>query len=257
MIIIVAGTVTTDIFAAPITSNAEENTENKPLTENGEVIPAVTISVGGEGQTASTIQLLLLITIVTLAPSILIMLTCFTRVIIVLHFIRTAMGTQTIPPNQIIVGLALFITLLIMSPTIEKINTDAYEPYVNGEITQEEFFDEAMIPIREFMFKQVEEKDLVLFSNLSGIESYEYKEDIPNSVLIPAFILGEITKGFKIGFVIYIPFIVIDMVVASTLMAMGMMMLPPALISAPFKLLLFILVDGWGLVIGNLVKTFY
>jgi len=200
---------------------------------------------------------MLILAVLTLAPSLIIILTSFTRIIITLHFLRTAMGTQTVPPNQVVVGLALFLTLLIMSPYITRINDEAFEPYSRGEISQEEFFTNGMEPLRDFMFKQVEEKDLLLFTDLAKIEEeYKTKDDIPNRVLIPAFILGEITKGFKIGFIIYIPFIVIDMVVASTLMAMGMMMLPPALISAPFKILLFIMVDGWGLVIGNLVRTF-
>ncbi len=222
-------------------------------------LPNIDINIGGESgtqATSSTLQVLLLITVITLAPSLIIILTSFTRIIISLHFLRAALGTQQMPPNQILVGLTLFLTLFIMSPTISKISEEAFVPYSEGQISQEEFVDKAMDPLREFMFKQVENKDLKLFADISGNSSYEKKEDIPNSVLIPAFILGEITKGFKIGFVLYIPFIAIDMVVASTLMAMGMMMLPPALISAPFKILLFILVDGWNLVIGNLIKTF-
>ena len=225
-------------------------------------VPVPKIDIGIETadnpqETASAIQVMLILAVLTLAPSLIIILTSFTRIIITLHFLRTAMGTQTVPPNQVVVGLALFLTLLIMSPYITRINDEAFEPYSRGEISQEEFFTNGMEPLRDFMFKQVEEKDLLLFTDLAKIEEeYKTKDDIPNRVLIPAFILGEITKGFKIGFIIYIPFIVIDMVVASTLMAMGMMMLPPALISAPFKILLFIMVDGWGLVIGNLVRTF-
>jgi len=222
-------------------------------------LPNIDINIGGqEGSqaTASTLQLLLLLAVLTLAPSLVILLTSFTRIIITLHFLRTALGTQQMPPNQILIGLALFLTIFIMSPVIGKISEEAFTPFSEGKISQEEFVDKSMEPIREFMFKQVENKDLKLFADISGDVSYEKKEDVPNSVLIPAFIIGEITKGFKIGFVLYIPFIAIDMVVASTLMAMGMMMLPPALISAPFKILLFILVDGWNLVIGNLMKTF-
>ncbi len=222
-------------------------------------LPNIDISIGGgDGTqaTSSTLQVLLLLAIITLAPSLIILLTSFTRIIITLHFLRTALGTQQMPPNQVMIGLALFLTIFIMSPTISKISEEAFKPYSEGQISQEEFIDKSMEPIREFMFKQVENKDLKLFADISGTQSYETKEEIPNSVLIPAFILGEITKGFKIGFILYIPFIAIDMVVASTLMAMGMMMLPPALISAPFKILLFVLVDGWNLVIGNLMKTF-
>ncbi len=222
-------------------------------------LPNIDININGESgteATASTLQVLLLIAVLTLAPSLIILLTSFTRIIITLHFLRAALGTQQMPPNQILIGLALFLTIFIMSPTIAKISEEAFTPYSEGQISQEEFVDRSMSPIREFMFKQVENKDLKLFADISGDTSYENKDEIPNSVLIPAFILGEITKGFKIGFILYIPFIAIDMVVASTLMAMGMMMLPPALISAPFKILLFILVDGWNLVIGNLMKTF-
>lgn len=223
------------------------------------ILPSIDINIGTsdtpEG-TVATLQIVLLLTIITLVPSILILFTCFTRIIISLHFLRAALGTQQMPPNQILIGLALFLTIFIMGPTFNKINENAIQPFSSGQITQEQFFVEAMYPIREFMFSQVESKDLKLFSNIAGYESYQYQDDIPNTVLIPAFVLGEITKGFKIGFLLYIPFIAIDMVVASVLMAMGMMMLPPALISAPFKILLFIMVDGWGLVIENLLKTF-
>lgn len=222
------------------------------------ILPDVSISVGGsvDGSPASSIQLIVLFTILALAPSLIIMLTSFTRIIISLHFLRNALGTQQMPPNQIIIGIALVLTMFIMSPTIKQINDNAFTPYSEGKINQRQFFDEAMKPLREFMLTQVSEKDLELFTNLSGIESYNSPEDIPNSVLIPSFILGEVTKGFIIGFILYIPFIVIDMVVSSVLMAMGMMMLPPALISAPFKIILFIMIDGWNLIIGSIVKTF-
>lgn len=222
-------------------------------------IPNIGINIGTSEtpeQTTSTLQILLLFTIISLAPSILIMLTCFTRIIISLHFLRAALGTQQMPPNQILIGLALFLTFFVMGPDFSEINEKAIQPYSQGQINQEEFLIQSMAPIREFMFNQVEDKDLALFTNIAKIESYQSRDDIPNSVLIPAFIVGELTKGFKIGFILYIPFIAIDMVVASTLMAMGMMMLPPALISAPFKLLLFIMVDGWSLVIENIIKTF-
>lgn len=222
------------------------------------ILPDVSISVGGnsEGGVATSVQLIMLFTIITLAPSILIMLTSFTRIIISLHFLRNALGTQQMPPNQVIIGIALFLTIFIMSPTIKQINEKAFVPYSNGEISQQQFIDESMKPIREFMFTQIEDKDLKLFTDLAGIESYENIEDVPSSILIPSFILGEVTKGFIIGFIIYIPFLVIDMVVASVLMAMGMMMLPPALISAPFKIVFFIMIDGWNLLIGSIIKTF-
>lgn len=222
------------------------------------ILPDVSISVGenSNGGVATSVQLIVLFTILTLAPSLIIMLTSFTRIIISLHFLRNALGTQQMPPNQIIIGIALFLTIFIMSPTIKQINENGFNPYSEGKISQQQFIDESMKPIREFMFTQVSDKDLKLFTDLAGIESYNSPDEVPSSVLIPSFILGEVTKGFIIGFLIYIPFIVIDMVVSSVLMAMGMMMLPPALISAPFKIIFFIMIDGWNLIIGNIIKTF-
>lgn len=222
-----------------------------------DILPNVNISVGESGDGSSTsIQLITLILLITLAPTLIIMLTSFTRIIISLHFLRAALGTQQMPPSQILLGIALVITLFIMSPTLTKINENAFTPYSQGKISEEKFLDEAMKPMREFMFTQIKDKDLELFTNLAGIKSYDTPADVPNSVLIPSFVLGEVTKGFIIGFLIYIPFIVIDMVVSSVLMAMGMMMLPPALISAPFKIIFFIMVDGWNLIIGNIIRTF-
>ena len=213
------------------------------------------------GSVSTPIKMLLVLTVLTLAPSILIMLTSFTRIIIVLHFIRTAIGTQTAPPNQVLIGLALFLTLFIMWPTFQQINKDAIQPLDRGVITQQEFFEAAEKPIREFMIKdaKIQMRDVNLFMEISG-ESYKDTEelsDVPFRVLVPAFILSELRKAFIMGFLIYIPFIVIDMVVASVLMSMGMMMLPPTTISLPFKILLFVLADGWNLVIGSLVQTFY
>ncbi|MCI8327524.1 MAG: flagellar type III secretion system pore protein FliP [Lachnospiraceae bacterium] len=208
------------------------------------------------GSLSAPIRILLFLTVIALAPSILIMLTSFTRIIIVLHFIRTAIGTQTSPPNQILVGLALFLTLFIMAPVFTQVNEKAIKPLDAGEITQEQALEAGMKPIREFMYGQVQKKDVNLFCEIADV-TYEENDDIPNSVLIPAFIISELRQAFIIGFIIYIPFIVIDMVVSSVLMSMGMMMLPPTTISLPFKILLFILADGWDLVIGNLVKTFY
>ena len=173
-----------------------------------------------------------------------------------LHFVRSAIGTQTAPPNQVLIGLALFLTLFIMWPTFTQINEQAIQPLDNGEITQEEALDRAVVPIRNFMYGQTQEKDLDLFCEISGT-TYEDYDDVPFVVLVPSFILSELRQAFIIGVVIYIPFIVIDMVVASVLMSMGMMMLPPTTISLPFKILLFVLADGWNLVVGGLVKTFY
>ncbi len=217
----------------------------------------LTISYNNDGGSLSTpVKMLLVLTVLALAPSILIMLTSYTRIIIVLHFLRTAIGTQTAPPNQVLVALALFLTFFIMWPTFQQINEEAIKPLDQGEITTEEAFSIAQEPLREFMYGQTQEKDLKLFVDISN-ETYDDVDDIPMTTIIPAFMLSELRTAFIIGFLIYIPFIVIDMVVASVLMSMGMMMLPPTTISLPFKILLFILADGWNLVIGSLVKTFY
>lgn len=209
-----------------------------------------------EGTLSGTLQMLLVITVISLVPSILVMMTSFTRIIVVLHFIRSALGTQSTPPNNVLIGLSLFLTLFIMSPTFAKVNEQGLQPLANGEITQEEAFDACMEPMREFMLKQVKASDVQLFLDIAGIDEVETDADIPTNVLIPAFMISELRSAFIIGFLIYIPFIIIDMVVASTLMAMGMMMLPPTTISMPFKILLFILADGWNLIIGQVVKSF-
>lgn len=217
----------------------------------------------GNGEFSSTIQILLVLTLISLAPSLLIMLTSFTRIIIVLHFTRAALNTQTAPPNQVLIGLAVFLTIFIMSPIFNQINEEAIQPFNNGEITQEEALEAGVQPLREFMYGQTQRKDVRLFMDISGeIDNVEEpneftEDDVPTYVLVPSFIISELRTAFIIGFIIYIPFIIIDMVVASTLMSMGMMMLPPTTISLPFKILLFVLADGWNLVIGSLVKTFY
>jgi len=207
------------------------------------------------GDGAQTVDIVILLTILTLLPSILMMLTGFTRIIIVLSFARQALGMQQTPPNQILIGLALFLTFFVMQPVFTRVYEDAYVPFAEGEITQEEFIEEAMIPTRDFMLHQVFTSDLNFFLSMAG-EDYPDIDSIPNSVLIPAFITSEVKHAMWIGFMIYVPFIVIDMIVASTLMSMGMMMLPPAMISLPFKVLLFVMVDGWQLIIGSLVQTF-
>ena len=217
-----------------------------------------------EGNLSGTLRMLLTLTVISLAPSILIMLTSFTRIIVVLHFVRTAVGTQTVPPNQVMVGLALFLTLFIMNPVLSEINETAIQPLEANEIDQEEALERIEVPIRRFMYKEMQRKDLKLFCDIAEIDMTgmdlsepETLEPIPMNVVIPSFIISELRTAFIIGFLIYIPFIVIDMVVASVLMSMGMMMLPPTTISMPFKILLFVLADGWDLVIGNLVKTVY
>lgn len=206
---------------------------------------------------AMSLQILILLTILTLAPAILIMLTSFTRIVIVLSFIRNALGSQQVPPNQVLIGLALFLTFFVMAPTLNKVNEQALQPYLKGQITQEVALERAVRPLREFMFRQTREKDLALFVKLAKAPRPKNPGDVPTYVLIPAFVISEIKTAFEIGFVIYIPFLVIDMVVASILMSMGMLMLPPVMISLPFKILLFVMVDGWNLVIGSLVRSFH
>ena len=220
---------------------------------------SIGISVGDGSDMASVLQMLLVLTVIALAPSILIMLTSFTRIIIVLHFTRTAIGTNTAPPNQVLIGLALFLTFFIMSPVFSEINTNAIKPLSANEITTEQAYEAGVKPLKEFMLKQTRDKDLRTFIDISGMDVSEIEdpmEDIPLNVIIPSFIISELRIAFIIGFMIYIPFLIIDMVVSSTLMSMGMMMLPPTTISLPFKILLFVLADGWNLIIGNLVNTF-
>ena len=218
----------------------------------------VTIRVNNDnGSLNGSLRILLTLTFISLIPILLIMMTSFTRIIIVLHFTRAALNTQTAPPNQILIGLALILTFFIMEPTFTQINDQAIKPFNEGTITQEEAFELAMKPLREFMYPQTQVKDVELFMDISGTEWDGKLESIPNTVLIPSFMISELRTAFWIGFMIYIPFIVIDMVVASTLMSMGMMMLPPTTISMPFKILLFVMADGWSLIIGQLVRTFY
>ncbi len=203
-----------------------------------------------------TLQIILLMTILTLAPAILIMLTSFTRIIIVFHFIRQALGTQQIPPNQILIGLALFITFFVMAPTWNRVNSQALEPYMQGKIGQQVAYDKAIQPVREFLLKHTREKDLALFLKLSSEEKPANVSEVSTLVLIPAFAVSELRVAFQIGFILYIPFLIIDMVVASVLMSMGMLMLPPMMISLPFKILLFVLVDGWYLLVSSIVTSF-
>ena len=221
-------------------------------------VNTVTLTVNEDnGSLNGSLRILLTLTLISLAPILIIMMTSFTRIIIVLHFTRAALNTQTAPPNQILIGLALILTFFIMEPTFDAINEQAIKPFNEGTITQEEAIELAMEPLREFMYPQTQLKDVELFMDISGQEWDGKLESIPNSVLIPSFMISELRTAFWIGFMIYIPFIVIDMVVASTLMSMGMMMLPPTTISMPFKILLFVMADGWALIIGQLVQTFY
>lgn len=209
-----------------------------------------------DGQNA--VQLLLFIGGISLVPALLFTVTGFTRILIVLGFIRSGLGTPTAPPNQVLVGIAFFLTLFVMSPTLKEIKTEAYDPMQKGAITQEVALKKAEAPLREFMFDQTRDKDLQLFIGLADMKSQpKTRRDVPTQVLIPAFIISELKTAFQIGFLIFLPFLIIDLVVSSTLMAMGMMMLPPVFISLPFKILLFILVDGWNLVCGSLVQSFH
>ena len=222
-------------------------------------LPEIEIGVGGAGDAENiplALQILALLTILSLIPAILIMLTSFTRIVIVLSFVRSALGSQSVPPNQVLIGLALFLTFFVMSPALSTINEQALQPYLEGRITEEEATALAWSPLRDFMLKQTREKDLALFVSLSGAERPKAPGDVHAIALIPAFAISELKTAFQIGFLIYVPFLVIDMVVASTLMSMGMMMLPPVMISLPFKILLFIMVDGWNLVIGSLMRSF-
>lgn len=220
-----------------------------------------TVSVGIKDATtpaevSTALQVLLVLTILTVAPAILLMTTAFTRIIIVLSFVRQAMGTQNTPPNQVLLGLALFLTLFVMAPTFNSINQQALQPYMQEKITQQQALIRSLEVMREFMFSQVQESELQLLIDLTKEEQPADKKAVSSAILIPAFMLSELKRAFQMGFMIYVPFLVIDMLVASVLMAMGMMMLPPIVISLPFKLLLFVLVDGWQLVVGSLMKSF-
>lgn len=219
----------------------------------------VELRIGGSEQEglSTPIRILLLLTLLSFIPAILISVTSFTRLIIVAHFLRQALGTQTMPPNQVLVGLSLFLTFFIMQPVIERINQNALQPMLEGEMTEMQALNHACNPLREFMLQYTREKDIALFLNIAKQQKPRNIQDLPMRIVIPSFMISELKSAFQIGFVIFIPFLVIDMVVASVLLSMGMMQLPPIMISTPFKILLFVMVDGWNLVIGSLVKSFY
>lgn len=223
-------------------------------------IPKINIGVDtarNPQDVSNSLQIIILLTILTLAPSILLMMTSFTRIVIVLSFLRSAMGTQQVPPNQVLMGLSLFLTFFTMAPVIGKVNDNAIKPYMAHQINYDEAISRASVPVREFMFRQTKDKDIALFVYLSRMKPPEKEDDIPTSVLMPAFIISELKTAFTIGFIIYLPFLIIDMVISVTLMSMGMMMLPPVMISLPFKLLLFVMVDGWHLISKALVMSFH
>ncbi len=206
---------------------------------------------------STPIQIMLLLTILSVIPAILVSVTSFTRLIIVSHFLRQALGTQTMPPNQVLIGLALFLTYFIMQPVGDQINQQAIQPMLSGKITEMQALDQASIPLRQFMLRYTREKDLALFLNIAKEPKPQNRRDLPMRVVIPSFMISEMKTAFQIGFILYVPFMVIDMVVASILLSLGMLQLPPVMISTPFKILLFVMVDGWNLVIGSLVKSFY
>jgi flagellar biosynthetic protein FliP len=227
----------------------------------GATVPLPTLQVGigqtdDPNQVSVLLQIVALLTVLSLAPAILILMTSFTRLAVVFSFLRQALGTHQMPPNQIMIGLALFLTFFIMTPVWHQVNEKAIKPYLNEEISQTEALEAAMDPVRQFMFRQTREKDLALFVKMATLDKPNTPRDIPSSVLIPAFVVSELKTAFIIGFVLYVPFLIIDMVVASVLLSMGMMMLPPVMISLPFKLILFVLMDGWYLIVGSLVKSF-
>lgn len=208
------------------------------------------------GERANAVRIVVLMTVLSLAPAVLMLLTSFTRIIIVLSFVRTAIGLQQLPPNQVFIGLALFLTFFVMTPVWDSVSKEALDPYVAGQISEEVAAERAMVPLRQFMVKQTREQDIELFLSLARIDQVNGIEDVPNHVLVPAFVISELKTGFQMGFLVFIPFLIIDFVVSSVLMSMGMMMLPPVVVSLPFKVLLFVLIDGWHLVVRSLLVSF-
>jgi flagellar biosynthetic protein FliP len=228
-------------------------------TAQAQTLPKISLGVepaDGPKDLSVALQIVLLLTVLTLAPSILVMMTSFIRIAVVLSFLRQAIGTNQMPPNQLIIALALILTFFIMAPVANQAYDQGLKPYMDGKITQKEAFDQGMQPVRTFMLKQVREKDLALFVKLSGMQQPQNKDDIPTRLLVPGFVLSELRTAFQIAFVVFIPFLIIDMVVASVLMSMGMLMLPPVMVALPFKILLFVLVDGWYLIVKALVESF-
>lgn len=225
-----------------------------PVSAAGE--SDISVDINGLTNPSNSLKVLFLITVMAFIPSLLIMMTGFTRIVIVLSFVRNALGLQQTPPNQVLVGLAVFLTLFIMSPVIKQVNDEAYSPYTKGEITQSEAIDKAITPVRGFMLKQTNKEDLNLFLDLAKVEKPDSLDKISIEIVIPAFVTSELRRAFIMGFLIFLPFLIIDMVVSSVLMSMGMVMLPPAMISLPFKIILFVLVDGWGLVVKTLISSF-
>jgi len=222
-------------------------------------LPTMQIGLGettNPKQVSTLVEVLLVFMVLSVAPAILMMMTCFTRLIVAFSFLKKALGTQTTPPNQTLIGLSLFLTLFIMAPVFKQMNETAIKPYLAEEMPIEQAFETGMVPLRSFMFKQTREKDLALFLSIAKLDKPKNKDEVPTSILVPAFMISELKTSFEIGFVLFLPFLVIDMVVSSVLLAMGMMMLPPVMISMPFKLLLFVMVDGWNLIVGSLIHSY-
>lgn len=229
------------------------------LHAQGVTIPSISLGIqeaGSPDDVVGVLQVLFILTVLALAPSIMIMVTAFTRIIVVLGFLRQALGTQQMPPMQVLTALAIFLTFFIMAPTLQKINEQALQPYQKGYLSFTQALDNAEAPLRDFMFKQTRENDLSLFMSIAAQEKPANKDEVPTRALIPAFMISELKTAFQIGFILFIPFLIIDMVVASILLSMGMMMLPPIMISLPFKIMLFVLVDGWSLLVGSIVRGF-
>ena len=239
---------------------AQNTAPAAPAPPTGLTLPRITIDVGRAetpDDVTTTLNLFVIITVLSIAPAILVLMTSFTRIIVVLGFLRQALATQQMPPNQVLVGLALFLTMFVMAPVWQRVYVDAYQPYRNGQLSTEDAFNRAMTPLREFMLRQTRERDLMLFVRLAKIERPRTYQDIPTYVVVPSYVISELRTAFEIGFMIYVPFLIIDMVVASTLMAMGMLMLPPIFISLPFKVVMFVLADGWYRLVGSLVESFH
>ena len=229
--------------------------QNAPASGGASPLPKISL-VEGEEDYELPIQLLLLLTVLSLAPAIIVLMTSFTRLVVIFSILRTALGTQQSPPNQVIVGLALFLTLFIMYPIFETVHDEALRPYLDGEITQNEALDNAVLPMKRFMLEQTREKDLMLFMDLAKIEAFDAAEDVPLHILVPSFVISELRVAFQIGFMLFLPFLIVDLIVASVLMSMGMMMLPPVMIALPVKLLLFVLTDGWYLIVESVVRGY-
>lgn len=255
LIILIAMTASLPALAARDGSAPLQGSETKASVG----IPTISMGLTEAGkpvEVANVLKIMIMLTVLSLAPAILILMTSFTRIVVVLSFLRQAIGTQQMPPNQLIVGLSLFLTFFVMAPTFKTINSTAIEPYMNNTLDQSTALSRAEGPMRQFMFKQTREKDLETMMGLAKLGKPRNRDEVPTYVLIPSFIISELKTSFQMGFMLYLPFLVLDLVVSSVLMAMGMMMLPPVVISLPFKLLLFVLVDGWQLVVGSLIKSF-